>query len=156
MVGMHGVRDGLQILGSDGGMIGRVDAIEQHRLRLHSTAAPEGHYYIPSHWIDHVDDHVHLNVTAATARERWEVAEGTSAAAGATGRTRDAAAGTTGDRAGGHSNRLAWIIGAIFVLAILFLAVRSCGYAVDDSTNMEQPLPSADSDATGAGATNGQ
>jgi len=151
---MQGVRDGLQVLGSDGGMIGQVDSIEQDRLRIHSTAQPSGHYYIPSHWVDRVDDHVHLNVTAAIARERWEAAGPT--ASGATASGRDGPAGTTGDHAGGRSNTLAWIIGAIFLIAILVFAVRSCGYAVDESTNTEQALPSADSDATGTGVENGQ
>ncbi|QPQ55246.1 DUF2171 domain-containing protein [Allosphingosinicella flava] len=150
MVGMHGVRDGLQVLGSDGGMIGRVDSIEENRLRLHSTAAPAGHYYIPAQWIERVDEHVHLNVTAATARERWEAAGDGPVSPGRN------AGGTTGDRAGGHRNTFAWIVGAIFILVILVMTVRSCGYAVDESTNTERPLPSADSDATGTGATNGQ
>ena len=144
------IRDGLQVLGSDGGMIGVVDAIEERRVRLHSTAEPSGHFYIPSHWIDRVDDHVHLNLTAATARERWEPVGDVPDA------RRTSAPGTTGDRAGGGRTVFAWVIGAILLVAILIFAARSCGYAVDESTNTEQALPSADSDAPGTGAANGQ
>ncbi|HEY6916458.1 MAG TPA: DUF2171 domain-containing protein [Allosphingosinicella sp.] len=149
MATLGSVRSGLQVLGSDGGMIGIVDAIEASRIRLHSTAEPVGEYHIPSNWVDRVDEHVHLSVTAAVARERWESAGEAAPAAG----TRP---GTTGDRADGRRNIFAWILGAIFVLAILVFAVRSCGYAVDERTNTEQALPSTDSDATGKGVGNGQ
>lgn len=143
---MANVRSGLQVLGSDGGMVGVVDGIEHHRLRLHSTAEPAGHYFIPSDWIARVDEHVHLNVPAATARDRWEMDRLDVPPGEAVG-TR---------RARSSRNGPMWIVGIIFLLVILFFAVRSCVYAVDTSTSTEQALPSADSDATGTGATSGQ
>ena len=141
---MANVRSGLQILGSDGGMVGVVDGIEQHRLRLHSTAEPAGHYFIPTDWIVRVDDHVHLSVPAATARGRWQM-DSLDVPAGEAVGTR---------RARSSRNGPIWIVGIIFLVVILFFTVRSCVYAVDTSTTTEQALPSADSDATGGAAVN--
>ncbi|WP_106639703.1 DUF2171 domain-containing protein [Allosphingosinicella vermicomposti] len=149
---MNGIRIGQQVLGSDGGMIGVVDRDDRERIRIHSTVHPQGHYFIRSEWVARVDDHVHLSLPAATARDRWVGdTETVSASAWASG-------DVTGevDRKEAKRNLPMIIIGIIFLLAILVFAVRSCGYAVDESTNTEQALPSADSDATGTGAANGQ
>lgn len=144
---MTEVRSGLQVLGSDGGMVGVVDRVEHHRLRLHSAAEPAGHYFAPSEWIARIDEHVHLNVSAATARERWEQDRLDVPAGEAVG-TR---------RARSSRNGPMWILGIIFLIVLLFFTVRSCVYAVDSSeVGTEQALPSADSDATGGAAVNEQ
>ncbi len=44
-----------------------------------------------------------------------------------------------------------WTIGIVFLLVILYLAVRAFQYGADDRTDTRAPLPSADSDATGEG-----
>jgi len=44
-----------------------------------------------------------------------------------------------------------WTIGILLLLFILYLAVQAFQYGADERTDTTQPLPSADSDATGEG-----
>ena len=122
MAGQYDIREDMQVLGSDGGMIGRVDGSDGSRIKLKRAAESSGahHHYLPLSWIARVDDHVHLDRPAAQAREQWTVGDDAGAAAGA------AHAGAH-DRKG--ANWIPWLIGVALLAVILFLGVRGCSYA---------------------------
>lgn len=176
------IRDGMQVLGSDGGMIGTVDGgAEGDQFKLKRDHAGAGaHHYLPLEWIDRVDDHVHLNVTAATARDRWEsdgttAAAGTAAAgaAGGLGSTfegaRDrvdaavddlgASARATGDRIeraiddNPNTNWLPWILGALALLALLFFGLRGCSGQEPVTTPVDEAVVVDETVTTDANAT---
>jgi len=117
------IRHGSQVLGSDGGMVGLVDGVEGERIKLQraAEAGGGGHHFVPIDWVDRVDDHVHLNVDAATVRDRWGTEAG--AAAAGTGYAATAGAATADD---GRTNWLPWIIGALLLLALLFFGLKGC------------------------------
>ena len=52
----------------DTGPVVRGDQIELAKLDL---GAGFKHHMIPVSWVDHVDEHVHLNVTKDEAKARW-------------------------------------------------------------------------------------
>ena len=73
MVDLSLLRESLEVVGSDGGHVGRVDHVHEDRIELAKLDLASGfkHNMIPLSWIDHVDAHVHLNVTREEARARW-------------------------------------------------------------------------------------
>lgn len=142
---------GMQVLGSDGGMIGRVDGLEGDRIKLQRDAAGQGnHHFIPVDYVDRVDEHVHLNVTAAVARERWMTGTGAAAAAAPVAE-RTAARGGMG--------WLPWLIGALIVLALLIFALRGCHHDNDDNAlpaATQEATPAATSENVNVNVTEGQ
>ncbi len=67
------IHEHMDVIGSDGGHVGRVDKLVGEEIELTKFALGSGlkHHMIPLSWIDHVDEHVHLNVTRETARATW-------------------------------------------------------------------------------------
>jgi outer membrane protein OmpA-like peptidoglycan-associated protein len=131
------ITHGMQVLGSDGGLIGSVDGVESEGIKLQRAAAGDGlHHYVPADFIDHVDQHVHLNVTAATARDRWVAGSGAAAGVGAAGATTAAHRDDDRDRKG--MGWLPWVIGALVLLGLI-LALRGC----DDDDDRVAPDPAA-------------
>ena len=67
------IREHLEVVGSDGGHVGRVDHVmgEQIELAKFDMGAGLKHHMIPISWVDHVDEHVHLNMTRDEAKARW-------------------------------------------------------------------------------------
>jgi hypothetical protein len=62
----------LDVLASDRMKVGVVDHLDGERVKLARHAAPDGQYhYIPLGWVDQVDSHVHLNVSAAMVVAGW-------------------------------------------------------------------------------------
>jgi hypothetical protein len=58
--------------------VGKVDHLDgADKIKLTKQSSPDGqhHYFIPVSWIDHVDQHVHLNKTGAdvTAQQRKDL-----------------------------------------------------------------------------------
>ncbi len=71
------IQEHMEVRGSDGQHVGTVDHLEgTDRIKLTKSDAAAGgqHHLIPVAWIDHVDAHVHLNVSSADAKQRWEQA----------------------------------------------------------------------------------
>jgi len=61
-----------EVIGSDGAHVGTVDHAQDGQIKLTRTDSDDGkHHIIPSDWVERVDDHVHLNVTSAEAKQRW-------------------------------------------------------------------------------------
>ena len=122
MAQAHEIREGMQVLGSDGGMVGTVDGVEGDRIKLTRDAAGT-HHYVPLAWTARIDEHLHLDRSAALVRDSW------TAETGPTGYGAREAAAT--DRPAAAS-KWVWVIGAILLVLILILGVRGCGYALSD------------------------
>jgi hypothetical protein len=145
MANRDDIKQGKQVLGSDGGMVGVVDALHGDHIHVQPTAPAPGaaEHTVPLAWVARVDDHVHLDRPAATVRERWGA---------------DDRVGTTGEGTIDHRTQrdrkrwIPWTIGIILLLAILYFAMRGFQYGADDTyNNAAETLPSADS----AGGTSG-
>jgi len=64
MVAPMMIKEHMEVLGSDGVHVGTVDHLEgqdQMKLTKTDTDADGEHHFIPLAWVDHVDEHVHLN-----------------------------------------------------------------------------------------------
>ena len=122
------IRPGMQVLGSDGGMIGRATGVHGDHVHLEPTAGAAGAgHTVPLDWIARVDEHVHLNVTAQLARKRWSSGDhGHAAGASPLGARREDAYTGVG------KSRIVWIIGAVMLAIVIILLARGCGYAVQD------------------------
>ena len=124
MADLRGVRPGMQVLGSDGGMIGVVDVMEGDRIAVRSTAEPGGeHHHIPRSWVARVDDHVHLDRTAAVARDAWKSHSEDMPSHHASGHAHDHHQGARKVR------WLPWLVLAALVLLGLYVLVRGLDYS---------------------------
>ncbi|PXA86057.1 SWFGD domain-containing protein [Nostoc sp. 3335mG] len=70
---LQSVAEHMEVLGSDGTHVGKVDHVRGDRILLTKTDRDAGghHHSIPSSWIKTVDDKVHLAKTAAEAQQAW-------------------------------------------------------------------------------------
>ena len=124
------IAHGMQVLGSDGALLGTVDGVEGDTIKLQRDGSPDGmHHFVPLDLVERVDQHVHLNATSAAARDRW--VPGAAAAAGASAATTHHVADS--DRKG--MSWLPWVIGALLLLGLI-LALRGCG---DDDDRVADP-----------------
>lgn len=70
------IREHMEVVGSDGGHVGRVDHVlgDEIELAKLDLAAGLRHHLIPLSWVDHVEeDKVFLNLTKDAARAAWKV-----------------------------------------------------------------------------------
>ena len=69
------IREHMEVLGYDGGHVGTVDHLEGQRIKLAKSDPDAGgeHHYIHIDVVATVDDKVHLNRTAAQAKDEWGV-----------------------------------------------------------------------------------
>lgn len=127
------IANGMQVIGSDGGMVGNVDGVEGSNIKLKRASEMGGgaHHFVPMDWVERVDDHVHLSVPAATVRDRW----GSDAASAGH------AAEPTRSEGG---SKLPWIIGAVLLLAILIIGMRGCNYAATDASTENAAVEPSD------------
>jgi hypothetical protein len=68
------IREHMDVISSDRKMVGKVDHLDgPDRIRLTRQSSPGGdhHHVIPLAWVDHVDQHVHLNRTGAEVTAQW-------------------------------------------------------------------------------------
>ena len=144
------IRAGMQVLGSDGGMIGRVTGLHDDHIHIEPDAPePGGERTIPNKWVARVDDHVHLDREAALVRETWGTHEPGAAGVGAAPFRHEAA------HSGVGKSWIVWIIGAILLLVVIVIGVRACGYGVTDpeyEDNATGELSEADRAASGTAA----
>lgn len=72
---MHpGIREHMEVVGSDGGHIGRVDHVVGNEIELAKLDLGAGlkHHMIPLSWVDDVvDEKVRLNLTKDAAKAGW-------------------------------------------------------------------------------------
>ncbi|TFW13061.1 DUF2171 domain-containing protein [Brevundimonas intermedia] len=74
MVDVSLIKEHLEVVGSDGGHVGRVDHVLGDQIELAKLDFAGGfkHHLIPVSWVEKVDDkHVHLNLTQEDAKARW-------------------------------------------------------------------------------------
>jgi hypothetical protein len=68
------IREHMDVVGSDGRHVGRVDHVMGAEIELTKwdTASGLKHHMIPMSWVDRVDDEgVHLNRTRDSAKSAW-------------------------------------------------------------------------------------
>lgn len=68
------IREHMEVVGSDGGHVGRVDHVLGDEIELAKMDIAGGfkHHLIPVTWVDHVeDDKVCLNLTKDAAKAAW-------------------------------------------------------------------------------------
>ena len=127
MANVQNVRNGMQVLGSDGGMIGTVSGIEGDQIAVTHAGEHAGHHHhVPSSWVARVDEHVHLDRTAATAWDSWKAHGG--GATGGQARGTEVRGEAATDRPA-RGSKWVWIVGAIMLLIIIILGIRGFGYA---------------------------
>lgn len=72
---MHpGIREHMEVIGSDGGHVGRVDHVVGDDIELAKLDLGSGlkHHLIPLSWVDDVrDEKVCLNLTKDAAKAAW-------------------------------------------------------------------------------------
>ena len=70
------IKEHMDVIAADGMKIGTVDHLEgTTQIKLTKKDAPDGkHHVIPLAWVDHVDQHVHLNKAANDAKAQWKAA----------------------------------------------------------------------------------
>lgn len=68
------IREHMEVVGSDGAHVGTVDHLEgADRIKLTRDDSADGqHHYIPTAWVDRVDDTVHLDRAAEEAINAFE------------------------------------------------------------------------------------
>jgi len=69
------IREHMDVFGSCGNKLGRVDHVEGGSIKLTRDSAPDGqHHYIPLDSVDHVDQAVRLNKNCGEAKREWRAA----------------------------------------------------------------------------------
>jgi len=67
------ISEHMEVVGSDGGHVGRVDHIQGEEIELAKLDMPGlgKHHMIPRSWVNWVDDKVHLSISKDEALARW-------------------------------------------------------------------------------------
>ena len=70
------IKEHMDVISADGKKVGAVDHMEgMSDIKLAKHDAPDGkHHLIPMAWVDHVDQHVHLNRAANDVTKQWKAA----------------------------------------------------------------------------------
>lgn len=70
------IKEHMEVIGADGKHVGTVDSLKgPQTIKLTKSDSPDGqHHHIPLAWVDHIDEHVHLNKDCADAQRQWETA----------------------------------------------------------------------------------
>ena len=65
------ITEHMDVIAADGQNIGKVDHMQDGRIKLSKTSSPDGqHHFVPLDWIDHIDQHVHLNKSLSDIRSQ--------------------------------------------------------------------------------------
>jgi hypothetical protein len=69
------IREHMDVIASDGAMVGKVDHVEGQDIKLTKSSDPSGkHHLIPLSWVRQVDSHVHLSKSGSDVKAQWRVA----------------------------------------------------------------------------------
>lgn len=73
MITASQIKEHQEVVGSDGGHVGRVDHVTGDRIELPKLDIGSGvkRHVIPVSWVRHVDERVHLNLPTDEAEARW-------------------------------------------------------------------------------------
>ena len=113
------IAPGMQVLTSDGELLGTVDRPSDQGFMLRRMGAGEREETVPEMWVHRVDEHVHLNRTGAETVAGWKSLQFQTSSGdrpGAVDDTREAKPSRS------DTSWLLWVaIAAVAVLAILVL-----------------------------------
>lgn len=71
--GVTDIRERMDVIASCGKKVGVVDHIEGGAIKLTRNDSPDGqHHFIPTGWVDHVDNHVHLKKNSMETEQGWK------------------------------------------------------------------------------------
>jgi hypothetical protein len=72
-VSASAIQEHMDVLGSCGNKLGRVDHVQGGMIKLTRNGSSDGrHHYIPISWVSRVDDRVHLTRSCTQAKEDWQ------------------------------------------------------------------------------------
>ena len=71
MIESSSIREHMEVVGSDGKHIGKVDHVVGADLQLTRSMGVGSHHALPLDLVDRVDDKVRLSVTEDEAKNRW-------------------------------------------------------------------------------------
>ena len=73
MIDSSSITEHMDVVGSDGKHVGKVDHIKGSQIELAKLdlQAMGKHHLIPLSWVEYVDDKVHLSLGRKEAEERW-------------------------------------------------------------------------------------
>ena len=71
MIESSSIREHMDVVGSDGKHIGKVDHVRGGDLQLTRSMGVGSHHLLPIDLVDRVDDKVRLSVTEDEAKNRW-------------------------------------------------------------------------------------
>lgn len=76
MASTEKIREHMPVIASDGQHVGTVDHVngDQIKLTKNDPAAQGKHHMIPTDWIDHIDEHVHLSKSSQEVMQDWTAA----------------------------------------------------------------------------------
>ena len=68
------IKEHMDVISSDKKTVGKVDHMEgADKIKLTKSSSPDGkHHFIPLSWVDHVDQHVHLNKSGSDVTSQWQ------------------------------------------------------------------------------------
>jgi hypothetical protein len=69
------IKEHMDVISSDRKTVGKVDHMEgTDKIKLTKQSSPDGqhHHFIPVSWVDHVDQHVHLNKSGQDVTSHWQ------------------------------------------------------------------------------------
>ncbi|MGL4553078.1 MAG: DUF2171 domain-containing protein, partial [Gemmataceae bacterium] len=68
------IREHMDVIGSCGKKVGRVDRVEGRSIKLtkDSEGARGEHRYIPTEWVQRVDQNVHLSKPCLDVQQEWQ------------------------------------------------------------------------------------
>jgi hypothetical protein len=69
------IKEHMDVFSSDKKTVGKVDHLDgTDMIKLTKQSSPDGQHqhYIPTDWVDHVDQHVHLNKSGADVPAHWQ------------------------------------------------------------------------------------
>jgi hypothetical protein len=67
------IREHMDVYGSCGNKLGRVDHVQGNTIKLTKNDSPDGmHHFIPTSWVTKVDNHVHLSKNCGEAKSEWK------------------------------------------------------------------------------------
>ena len=67
------IREHMDVYGSCGNFLGKVDHVEGDQIKLTKNDSPDGqHHLIPLSWVAKVHDHIHLNKNCGEAKREWQ------------------------------------------------------------------------------------
>ena len=73
MIQPASIREHMEVVGSDGGHVGKVDKVIGGDIELAKFDLGSGlkHHLVPLTWVEQVDDKVRLNLTKDAAKASW-------------------------------------------------------------------------------------